>query len=130
RDEIENFGEEDVLGLLGGSLSQASFDAGGRLKLNWQDERGNSSQLTFAEDMKDKVITYDLGNGAHGAKFGEKLTVTDDTADLVDYYSSGSKEGDGSSLTLRNYGAQGASTFQLADSTWNYDRASGAWSRE
>ena len=37
---------------------------------------------------------------------------------------------DGSSLTLRNYGAQGASTFQLADSTWNYDRASGAWSRE
>ena len=256
RDEIENFGEEDVLGLLGGSLSQASFDAGGRLKLNWQDTNGNSSCLLFAEDMKDKVITYDLGNGAHGAKFGEKLTVADDTADLVDYYSSGSKAGDGeldisggsdkkiwldgshgavfdgfnkidataatgdmelaggdkgdsilggqgesslwggsggndyltggsgynefyfgrgeghdvitdsnngdkvmlynvaledidpartgmdasgnmvirlqdgSSLTIRNYGAQGATTFQLSDSTWNYDRASGAWSQE
>ena len=256
RDEIENFGEEDAIGLLGGSLSEAAFDASGRLKLGWQDEKGNSSRLTFTEDMKDKVISYDLGSGLHGAKFGEKLTVTDDTADFVDYYSSGSKEGDGeldlsggsdkkiwldgshgavfdgfnkidataatgdmelaggdkgdsilggqgesslwggsggndyltggsgynefyfgrgeghdvitdsnngdkvmlynvaledldlartgmddsgnmvirlldgSSLTIRNYGAQGASTFQLADSTWNYDRASGAWSRE
>ena len=45
--------------------------------------------------MKDKVISYDLGGGLHGAKFGEKLTITDGTADFVDYYSSGSKEGDG-----------------------------------
>ena len=37
---------------------------------------------------------------------------------------------DGSSLTLQNYGSQGASTFQLADSTWHYDRESGAWSQE
>ena len=206
--------------------------------------------------MKDKAISYDPGDGLHGAKFGEKLTVTDDTADFVDYYSSGSKEGDGeldisggsdkkvwldgshgavfdgfnkvdasestgnlelaggeqgdsilggrgesslwggaggndfltggsgynefyfgkgeghdvitdsnsgdkvmlynvaledldlartgvgadgnmvirlldgSSLTIQNYSAQGASTFQLADSTWHYDRESGAWSQE
>ena len=256
RDEIENFGEEDAIGLLGGSLSQAAFDEGGRLKLDWQDEKGNSSRLVFADDMKDKAISYDLGDGLHGAKFGEKLTVTDDTADFVDYYSSGSKEGDGeldisgssdkkawldgshgavfdgfnkvdasestgnlelaggeqgdsilggqgesslwggaggndfltggsgynefyfgkgeghdvitdsnsgdkvmlynvavedldlartgmdasgnmvirlldgSSLTIQNYSAQGASTFQLADSTWSYDRARGAWSQE
>ena len=254
RDEIENFGEEDPLGILGGGIRRASFDASGRLRLDWQDESGNQSHLTFDDDLKDKVITYDSGNGTHGAKFGEKLTVTDDTADFVDYYNSGSQEGeldisggsarkvwldgshgavyegfnkmdasqstgemelaggergdsilggqgesslwggsggndfltggsgynefyfgrgeghdvitdsnngdkvmlynvaledldlartgmdasgnmvirllDGSSLTIQNYGAQGVSAFQLADSTWNYDRASGAWSRE
>ena len=37
---------------------------------------------------------------------------------------------DSSSLTLRNYSEQGASTFQMADSTWHYDRESGAWSQE
>ena len=37
---------------------------------------------------------------------------------------------DGSSLTLRNYSEQGAAVFQLSDSTWHYDRESGAWSQE
>ena len=37
---------------------------------------------------------------------------------------------DGSSLTIRNYSEQGASTFQLADSTWRYDRENGTWSQE
>ena len=37
---------------------------------------------------------------------------------------------DGSSLTIQNYAAKGASTFQLADSAWSYNKESGVWSQE
>jgi len=34
---------------------------------------------------------------------------------------------DGSSLTLKNYKNHGAETFQLADSSWRYDKQAGEW---
>jgi hypothetical protein len=34
---------------------------------------------------------------------------------------------DGSTLTLKNYGSHGATTFQLADGTFSYDRNTGSW---
>ncbi|MBQ1915830.1 MAG: hypothetical protein II178_11530 [Selenomonadaceae bacterium] len=36
---------------------------------------------------------------------------------------------DGSSLTLKNYSAQGAETFQFADATYHYNR-SGGWKEQ
>ena len=34
---------------------------------------------------------------------------------------------DGSSLTIQNYDRQGATTFQLADGTYSYDKSTGTW---
>ena len=34
---------------------------------------------------------------------------------------------DGSSLTITNYKNHGAETFQLADSSWRYDKQAGEW---
>ena len=34
---------------------------------------------------------------------------------------------DGSTLTLQNYDSHGATTFQLADGTFSYDRKTGSW---
>lgn len=94
KDKIENFGEEDKLQFLSGGYSGAKLDSSGHLKLNWSDGQGSTATLTLDEDIRDKVITYDFGDGAHGAKFGSKLTITDDTADFVNYYNSGGTKGE------------------------------------
>ena len=88
-DTIQDYTEEDTVSFLGGSIDHVYVEDDGILKMYWKDEAGNESRLTFNGDMKDYVITYDLGDGKHGAKFGSRLTMTDDTADFVNYYNSG-----------------------------------------
>lgn len=89
KDTVENFDtEQDKLVFLDGNYAGAKLGANGHLKFKWQ-QGLDSASLTLSEDVRDKVITYDFGDGEHGAKFGSRLTVTDDTADLVNFYSSG-----------------------------------------
>ena len=94
-DTIQDYTQEDTVSFLSGGLMGAAMDAMGHLQLLWQDEQGNQSKLTFDENMKDMVVSYEVGGEKHGAKFGEKLTVTDDTADFVNYYNSGNASGEG-----------------------------------
>ena len=94
-DTIQDYTEEDTVSFLGGSIDHVYVEDDGILKMYWKDEAGNESRLTFDGDMKDYVITYDLGDGKHGAKFGSRLTMTDDTADFVNYYNSGSSSAKG-----------------------------------
>ena len=37
---------------------------------------------------------------------------------------------DGSFLTIRNYDRQGATTFQLSDGTYSYNKSTGTWSEK
>ena len=93
-DLIENFdAEEDKLVFLSGGYSGASLDNSGHLKLKFADGQ-ESASLTLDTDMRDKVLTYDLGDGEHGAKFGSRLTVTDATADFVNYYKNNGGSGE------------------------------------
>ena len=94
RDTIENFGEEDTLWFLNGNFSGATVGEDGHLRLKWSDNQGNDATLILDEDVRDEVITYNMGDGSHGAKFGDRLTITDNTADFVNYYNSGGSKGE------------------------------------
>lgn len=94
RDTVENFGTEDTLHFLDGNYAGASLDRNGHLKFRWSDGQGHTASLTLDGDVRDKVINYDFGDGAHGAKFGSRLTITDDTADFVNYYKSSGGQGE------------------------------------
>ena len=75
---------------------------------------GEGHDIITASDTGDKVMLYNVplekiaSAGMEGSDMVIRLT-------------------DGSSLTLQDYGANGASTFRLADGTWSYDRTSGSW---
>ena len=79
--------------------------------------KGEGHDVITSSNTADKVMLYnvnsaDLNMGATGVNASGDLVIS-----LLD----------GSSLTLRNYTAQGAETFQLADAAYRYDRASGTW---
>lgn len=79
--------------------------------------KGEGHDVITSSNNADKVMLYnvnsaDLNMGATGVNASGDLVIS-----LLD----------GSSLTLRNYTAQGAETFQLADAAYRYDRASGTW---
>ncbi|WP_185753643.1 hypothetical protein [Selenomonas sp. AB3002] len=78
--------------------------------------KGEGTDLITKSNDGDKVMLYnvkleDLNPQATGLKDGSMVIALKD----------------GSTLTLQNYDSHGATTFQLADGTFSYDRKTGSW---
>ena len=78
--------------------------------------KGEGTDLITKSNDGDKVMLYnikaeDLNPQATGLKDGNMVIALKD----------------GSTLTLQNYDSHGATTFQLADGTFSYDRKTGSW---
>ena len=77
---------------------------------------------TIAHEMIHAVM---YGNGT------VKSYDKDKGVGVLEFFTEGIAElvalNDGSSLTLKNYGSHGATTFQLADGKYSYDRNTGTW---
>lgn len=91
---------------------------------------GQSSSLyVLCGYINHKGIQYDPRCGlvgVHIAPYNVKVSDID---------AAGMKDGnmvialnDGSSLTIQNYDRQGATTFQLSDGTYTYNKSTGTWS--
>ena len=78
--------------------------------------KGEGKDTIIKSSDSDKVMLYnvkleDVNGQATGLKNGNMVIALKD----------------GSTLTLQNYDSHGATTFQLADGTFSYDRKTGNW---
>ncbi|MBQ7497817.1 MAG: hypothetical protein IJU00_08315, partial [Selenomonas sp.] len=87
------------------------------------------NEFYFGKGEGKDVITYSNND--------DKVMLYNVTLEDIDGSRTGvNKEGrmvialnDGSALTIQNYKSHGAETFQLADSTWTYDKKTGNWAQ-
>ena len=107
--------------------------------------RGNNSLWGGAGG--NDILTGGTGHNEFYFGIGEGndiITQSNDTDTVMlynvkisDLDAAGMKDGnmvialkDGSSLTIQNYDRQGATTFQLADGTYSYDKSTGIWNEK
>ena len=132
--EIMDASASTGVNILAGGREAETIKGGGGNNSIWGGAGGNDV-LTGGSNYNE--FYFGMGEGADTitkSNDGDKVMLYNIKLEDLDLQTLGMKNGsmviglkDGSMLTIQNYASHGATTFQLADGTYSYDRNTDTW---